>query len=38
MVVWVQVDFKEFLGWWQNQDQAAQAQLMALMELDFDSL
>ena len=33
-----ELDFDEFLGWWQTQDPEAQKQLEMLMDLDFDDL
>jgi uncharacterized membrane protein len=33
-----EVEFEEFLGWWQKQDPEAQKQLMMLQDLNFDDL
>ena len=33
-----EIDFDEFLGWWQSQDPEAQQQLAMLMDLNFDDL
>jgi hypothetical protein len=36
-VAW-QLDFEEFLGWWQQQDPEAQKQLQLLQEMSYDDL
>lgn len=33
-----QLDFDEFLAWWQTQDPEAQRQLMMLQDVNFDDL
>ena len=33
-----EVEFEEFLAWWQQQDPEAQKQLMMLQDLNFDDL
>ena len=33
-----EVEFAEFLEWWQGQDPEAQKQLMLLQEINFDDL
>ena len=33
-----ELDFQEFLAWWQKQDPEAQRQLMLLQDVNFDDL